>query len=78
MFDAQIHLPDEVANQIQANLQANGETFEQFVQQAVVHELRRQNAKDLKAFLKSLQPLESFFDIDAEAYVDNLRGRVKR
>ena len=74
MFNAQIHFPYEIAKEIQANLQADGETFEQFVQQAVVHELQRRKTNDLKSFIDALQPLESFADIDAVAYVDEIRS----
>lgn len=74
MFDTQIHFQDEVAKQIQANLQGYDETVEQFIQQAVTHELQRRKPKDLKAFFDALQPLESFADIDAVAYVDEIRS----
>lgn len=51
MFATQLNFSDEIANQIQANLQICGETFEEFVQQAVAHELQRRKANDLKSFL---------------------------
>jgi len=45
MFDTQIHFPGEITNQIQANIQGCGETFEQFIQQAVEHELQQRKTK---------------------------------
>ena len=77
MFDTQLHFSDEITNQIQANLQTCGETFEEFVQQAVAHELQRRKANDLKSFFDALQPLESFADVDAVAYVDDIRSKSR-
>lgn len=74
MLHTEINFPDEIADQIQANLKIDGETFEQFVQQAVAHELQRRKANDLKSFFDALHPLESFADIDAVAYVDDIRS----
>lgn len=77
MFDIQLHFSDDIAKQIQANLQAAcGETFEEFVQQAVAHELQRRKVNDLQSFLGGLQPLESFAGVDAVAYVDDIRAIV--
>jgi hypothetical protein len=74
MFDTNIHFPDEVAEQIEANLAECGETFEQFIQKAIEHELQRRKANDLKSFFASLQPLESFAETNDTAYVDNIRS----
>ncbi len=77
MFATQLNFSDEITNQIQANLQACGETFEEFVQQAVAHELQRRKANDLKSFFDGLQPLESFAHVDALAHVDDCRCRSR-
>lgn len=74
MLDTQIHFQDEVVQQIQASLQGRGETVEQFIQQAVAHELQRRKPKDLKSFFDALRPLKSFADIDAVVYVDRIRS----
>lgn len=77
MFATQLNFSDEITNQIQANLQACGETFEEFVQQAVAHELQRRKANDLQSFFDGLQPLESFADVDPVAYVDDIRSNSR-
>lgn len=77
MLDKQLHFSDELVNQIQTNLEAHGETFEQFIMQAVVHELHRRKTKDLKSFIDGIQPLESFVGIDSEAYVDEIRSKSR-
>jgi tRNA (Thr-GGU) A37 N-methylase len=77
MFATQLNFSDEITNQIQVNLQACGETFEEFVQQAVAHELQRRKANDLKSFFDGLQPLESFSHVDALAYVDDSRRKSR-
>ncbi len=74
MFDTPIYFPDEIAEQIEANIAECGETFEQFIQQAVEHELQRRNANNFKSFFATLQPLESFAETNAIAYVDNIRS----
>ncbi len=71
----QIHFPEEMTNQIQFNLQADGENFEQFIQEAVTNELQRRKANNnLKSFFDTLLPLESFADIDAVTYADDSRS----
>ena len=77
MLHTEIDFPDEIANQVQATIQNFGGSFEQFIQQAVVHELQRQQADNLYSFFSNLQPLESFSDIDAEAYVDDIRSNSR-
>lgn len=59
MFDTQIHFSDEIANQIQTNIAEYGETFEQFVQKAVEHELQRRKVNNFTLFFANLQPLTS-------------------
>jgi len=73
VFDTQLHFSDDIANQIQANLQACGEIFEEFIQQAVAHELQRRKVNDLQSFFGGLQPLENFAGVDVVAYVDDIR-----
>lgn len=77
MLHAEIDFPDEIANQVQTTVKQFGGSFEQFIQQAVVHELQRQQTDNLQSFFANLQPLESFSDIDAEAYVDNIRSNSR-
>lgn len=77
MLHAEIDFPDEIANQVQATVQKFGGSFERFIQQAVVHELQRQQTDDLQSFFANLQPLESFADIDAKAYIDNIRSNSR-
>ncbi len=77
MLHAEIDFPDEMANQVHATVKKFGGSFEQFIQQAVAHELQRQQTDNLQSFFANLQPLESFSDIDAEAYVDNSRSNSR-
>jgi hypothetical protein len=42
MLHTEINFSDEIANQVQATIQKFGGSFEQFIQQAIVHELQRQ------------------------------------
>lgn len=58
MFDTQIHFSDEIAHQIETNIQEYGETFEQFVQQAVEHELQRRKTEQTN----DLKRINTFID----------------
>lgn len=77
MYHTEIDLTDEVADQVQGLLSETGKTFKQFVQQAVEHEVQRQRGNALADFFAALQPLESFADVDATAYVNELRGKSR-
>ena len=58
MFDTQVHFPDEIAHKIEINIQKCGETFEQFVQQAVEHELQRRKTEQTN----DLKRINTFID----------------
>ncbi len=77
MYHAEIDLNDELAVRVHGLLRATGKTFKQFVQQAVEHELQRQQNDELAAFFAVTPPLESFADVDASRYVDELRGNSR-
>ena len=77
MHHAEIELPDNLANEISLSLKNTGKTFKEFIQQAVENELQRQKTDDLVEFLQTLQPLESFKDIDTTLYVDDLRSKSR-
>lgn len=72
MYHAEIDLPDEMADQVQTMLRQTGKTLSQLVQQALVRELRQQT-DEMSEFFAGLQPLESFADVDASRYVEELR-----
>ncbi len=77
MYHTEIDLSDEVAEKVKSLLGNSGKTFKQFVQQAIEHELQRQQVDELAEFFAALPPLESFADVDAIAYVDDLRGKSR-
>ncbi|OQW78769.1 MAG: hypothetical protein BVN35_03710 [Proteobacteria bacterium ST_bin11] len=74
MYHTEIDLSNEVADKVQCLLTSTGKTFKQFVQQAIQHELQRQQNDELADFFVNLKPLESFAGVDAMAYVDGVRG----
>lgn len=76
MYHAEIDLPDEMADQVQTMLRQTGKTLSQLVQQALARELRQQG-DEMSDFFANLQPLESFADVDAESYVDQLRAKSR-
>lgn len=77
MYHAEIDLPDNLANDVSINLKNTGKTFKQFIQQAVEHELQRQKKDDLADFFNTLEPLDSFANIDTTTYVDELRNKSR-
>jgi predicted DNA-binding protein len=77
MYHTEIDLSDEVADKVQSFLTSSGKTFKQFVQQAIEHELQRQQNDELANFFMDLKPLESFAGVDATTYVDDLRGKSR-
>ena len=67
MLHTEIDFPDEIANQVQATIQKLGGSFEQFIQQAVIHELQRQQADNVQSFFtNSQQPNKELTDADIE------------
>jgi len=49
----------------------------EFIRRVMKKEIKNQKKNDLKDFIKSMKPLESFVDVDATDYVQELRGKSR-
>ena len=49
----------------------------EFIRRVVKKEIKNQNKENLNQFLETMQPVESFVDVDATEYVQSLRGKSR-
>ena len=73
MQRTQIYLEPDLLSEIKrAAIQLNVSVSE-YIRRVLRTDLQKKRHDNLKDFVSHMQPLESFSDIDAEAYVKNIR-----
>jgi len=49
----------------------------EFIRSVVKKELKKQHKNDMQVFIANMKPVESFVDMDATEYVQELRGKSR-
>jgi len=49
----------------------------ELIRSVIKKEIRKQKKNDLKSFIDSMEPIESFKETDATGYVQNLRSKSR-
>jgi negative regulator of replication initiation len=74
MHKTQIYLQDELYEKLKARSRHLGVSVSELIRRSVEKDIGKDPAADAKAFFERLAPLESFADIEPEAYVLELRS----
>lgn len=69
----QIYLPDELYNRLKLRSACVGLSVSAIIRRSLEESLARDPASDARAFFARLVPLESFADIEPQAYVAERR-----
>ena len=77
MQRTQIYLEDHMIAELKNVAERLNITMSEFIRGAVKKELQNYEQKSLSQFVDTLQPLESFKNKDAIAYVDELRSKSR-
>lgn len=49
----------------------------EFIRSVMKKEIKKQHKNDMQAFIDEMKPIESFREVDATEYVQNLRGKSR-
>ena len=49
----------------------------EFIRSVIKKEINKQKKDDLQTFIDNMNPIESFSDVDATEYVENLRAKSR-
>ena len=77
MQRTQIYLEDSLIAELKRIAKSMNISMSEFIRGAVKKELKKYEQNNLSQFIDSLQPLESFENIDASEYVDNIRSKSR-
>lgn len=77
MQRTQIYLEDNLIMELKTVAKSMNISMSEFIRGAVKKELKKYGQNNLSKFIDSLQPLESFENIDATEYVDNIRSKSR-
>ena len=77
MQRTQIYLEDNLIVELKTVAKSMNISMSEFIRGAVKKELKKHGQNSLSEFIDSLQPLESFENIDATEYVDNIRNKSR-
>ena len=77
MQRTQIYLEDSLIVELKRIAKSMNISMSEFIRGAVKKELKKYEQNNLSQFIDSLQPLESFENIDASKYVDNIRSKSR-
>ena len=77
MQRTQIYLEDNLIVELKTIAKSMNISMSEFIRGAVKKELKKYEQNNLSQFIDSLQPLESFENIDASEYVDNIRSKSR-
>ncbi len=77
MQRTQIYLDENLINRLKLRARGAGMSVSELIRQTLKSQLARDPVSDARAYFDRLKPLESFADIDPQAYVRNLRGKSR-
>jgi len=73
MHRTQLYIDEDIFSQVQKTAKSLNISISEFIRTAVKNELKKGTRQNMSDFFEKLEPLESFKDIDAADYVNNIR-----
>ena len=77
MVRTQIYFEEETLKDLKSISKRLNISVSEFIRKVVKRELKESQKYDLNSFLSTLEPLESFKDVDATSYVNDLRSKSR-
>ena len=74
MHRTQIYLHDELYKTLKARSRSHGVSISELIRRSVEKDIQREPVLEARAFFDKLKPLESFANVEPEAYVKQLRS----
>lgn len=77
MHRTQIYLQDELYESLKARSRTVGVSISELIRRTLEKDIQKDPVADARAFFDQLKPLDSFADVDSQAYVQALRSRSR-
>lgn len=77
MHRTQIYLHDTLFEGLKLRARATGVSMSEFIRQSLESQMVRDPAGDARAFFDQLKPLESFKNVDSDAFVRASRSKSR-
>ncbi len=77
MVRTQIYFEEETLKELKDISKKLNISVSEFIRRVIKKEIKENKKDDLRNFLNSLKPLESFKDIDATNYINDLRSKSR-
>ncbi len=77
MIRTQIYFEEETLKELKNISKKLNISVSEFIRRVIKKEIKENKKDDLRNFLNSLKPLESFKDIDATDYINDLRSKSR-
>jgi len=73
MHRTQLYIDEDIFSQVQKTAKSLNISISEYIRTAVKNELEKETRQNMSDFFEKLEPLESFKDVDASEYVNNIR-----
>ena len=77
MHRTQIYLQDELYESLKARARTVGVSISELIRRTLEKDIQKDPLADAQAFFEQLKPLDSFAEVDSQAYVQALRSRSR-
>lgn len=77
MHRTQIYLHDELYKTLKARSRSHGVSISELIRRSVEKDIQREPGREARAFFDKLTPLQSFANVEPEAYVAQLRSNSR-
>ena len=77
MQRTQIYFETSTLKELKEIAKQSNISVSEFIRRVMHTELKKQKKDNLNSFLESMQPIESFKDVDAIEYVQSLRSKSR-
>lgn len=77
MHRTQLYIDEDIFSKVKMSAKSLNISISEFIRLAIKNELQKDTRQDMASFFDSLEPLESFKQVDSTTYVDDLRAKSR-
>lgn len=77
MHRTQIYLPDALYETLRRRSRSVGVSISELIRRSLEKDVQQDPVADARAFFEQLTPLESFVEVDSDAYVRAIRSKSR-
>jgi negative regulator of replication initiation len=77
MHRTQIYLQDDLYDSLKVRSRSVGVSISELIRRTLEKDIQKDPVADARAFFERLKPLESFAEVDSDAYVRAIRSKSR-